>query len=144
MGTTPLNELRQPQLVTASVNSCNLRCFLTRVRGHNNMKSYYICMHNIMLSVLRSWFNQWVGLVHSGWSHRARQGTVHWPCETLRCRLVALCGATARQCAPMADAHHGGAQCANGLSPILVGLVSTSTWLDWTWLASNQVQMDLV
>ena len=27
---------------------------------------------------------------------------------------------------------------------ILVGLVSTSSWLDWTWLASNQVQMDLV
>ena len=90
-----------------------------------------------MISVLRSWFNQWVGLVHSGWSHRARQGK----------RLVQAvwrCVGQRRQRAPMADAHHGGAQCANGLSPILVGLVSTSTWLDWTWLASNQVQMDLV
>ena len=38
----------------------------------------------------------------------------------------------------------GGSAQMDRTKSILVGLVSTSSWLDWTWLASNQVQMDLV
>jgi hypothetical protein len=77
-------------------------------------------------------------LVHSGWSHsleRARQGKRY---GAGRWRYVATAG-----CHSASASGSGSAQMDRTKS-ILVGLVSTSSCLDWTWLASNQVQMDLV
>jgi hypothetical protein len=77
-----------------------------------------------------------------GWVGPLRLESQGAPGQTLRCRPVALCGATATVWRMRTTA--GASAQMDRTKSILVGLVSTSTWLDWTWLASNQVQMDLV
>ena len=67
-------------------------------------------------------------LVHSGWSHSLGHA---------RANATVQAGGAVWQ-------RRGGSAQMDRTKSILVGLVSTSSCLDWTWLASNQVQMDLV